>query len=117
MKYKGTHNENESIVSSRLLLDMDAISAMGNMQEVPQETMDATGLNAEAIEGLLEARYSKVVHKRTNGSRYIYEYSAYEDSVSISIYIRLGDGYDMLDAYSLYKDKARNKWYVTVNAI
>ena len=117
MKYKGKYEDLESIVSSRVLLDMDAISALNNRQEVSQETMDAAGLTAEVIDGLLEARYSKVCHKRSDGSRFIYEYSAYENSAGISLYFRLGDGYDMLDAYSLHKVKSTNKWFITVNSI
>ena len=116
MNHKGINNSSMSVVSSMLLLDMTSISSKNNRRGISQSEMDETGLTVDAVEDLFNAKFSKVGHKVGN-NRMIYEYSAYESVAYQILYFRLGDGYDLLDVYTLTKNKSTSTWDVMVNSI
>lgn len=113
MKNKTT-NEMEGLVSPYLELDMEALYNIGTASSVTQETMDGIGLTDEAIDALLECRYCKV---RNIGSRDVFEYSGYENPTYTYLFFRQGDGFDIMTAHSLRKNKTTGIWSITLNEI
>lgn len=76
---------------------------------------ELVGLTDEVIEGLLDARYNKVVGNGTY--REVWSYTAYETQRNIFIYFRRGDGYNTDDWYYLDYDKTAQKWNITFGEI
>lgn len=76
---------------------------------------ELVGLTDEVIEGLLDARYNKVVGNGTY--REVWSYTAYEAVSNIYIYFRRGDGFNTDDWYYLDYNKTTQKWNITFGEI
>ena len=76
---------------------------------------ELVGLTKEIIEGLLDARYNKVVGNGTY--REVWSYTAYEAVSNIYIYFRRGDGFNTDDWYYLDYNKTTQKWNITFGEI
>jgi hypothetical protein len=76
---------------------------------------ELVGLTKEIIEGLLDARYNKVVGNGTY--REVWNYTAYEAVSNIYIYFRRGDGFNTDDWYYLDYNKTTQKWNITFGEI
>lgn len=76
---------------------------------------ELVGLTKEIIEGLLDARYNKIVGNGTY--REVWNYTAYEAVSNIYIYFRRGDGFNTDDWYYLDYDKTTQKWNITFGEI
>ena len=121
MKHKGKIQD-KGIVSARLLVDMESLydtweskSASG-IATLTQSEMDAFELTEEAVDALLDARYNKIASNIAD-QRDIWSYDGYENDTYIYLFIRQGDGADVLNAYSLRKTKSNNTWRVTFTEI
>lgn len=121
MKHKG-EIQDEGIVSARLMVDMESLydtweskSASG-IATLTQSEMDAFGLTEDAVDALLDARYNKIA-SNIAGYRQVWSYDGYDEGSYIYLFIRQGDGADVLNAYSLRKTKSNNTWRVAFTEI
>lgn len=121
MKHKGIIQD-EGIVSARLMVDMESLydtfgeKNVSGIATLTQSEMDAFGLTEDAVDGLLDARYNKIA-SNIAGIRDIWSYDGYEVGAYIYLFIRQGDGSDVLNAYSLTKTKSNNTWRITFTEI
>lgn len=113
MKNKGTYKDNESIVSSRLKLDMELLRDLAGQSNISQSEMDSVGLTDVAVDGLLEARYNKVFDD-WGDYRSVWSYDCYESSAQVRIFLRQGDVGDELEAFRVVKSRSTNKWSITL---
>ena len=121
MEHKGKIQA-EGIVSARLMVDMESLydtfgeKNVSGVATITQSEMDAFGLTEEAVDALLDARYNKIASNIAE-NRDIWSYDGYEIGTYIYLFIRQGDGSDVLNAYSLTKTKSNNTWKVTFTEI
>lgn len=101
---------------NNLAIDFTALDALISLSGSIQSTeMDALGLTSDAVEGLLNAQYNKVIHSGTY--RQVWNYSAYESSDVISIYFHQGDGFDVKSGYELSYNKSTGYWNILFGEI
>lgn len=121
MKHKGIIQA-EGVVSARLMVDMESLydtfgeKNVSGIATLTQSEMDAFGLTEEAVDALLDARYNKIASNIAE-NRDIWSYDGYEQGSYIYLFIRQGDGAEVLNAYSLTKTKSNNTWRVTFTEI
>lgn len=76
-----------------------------------QTVLNRIGFTEDAVNGLLDAKYNKVVGNSTY--REVWNYTAHETASYIEIYLRKGDGNLAGEWYNLYYDKTTKKWNIT----
>lgn len=76
---------------------------------VSNTTMANLGLTEQAIENILDGRYNKVVGKGAN--RDVWDYSAYENTSEICIFLRQGNA-----VYDLKYNKSESTWTIADEA-
>lgn len=76
-----------------------------------QSVMNRIGFTTDAVSGLLDAKYNKVVGNGTY--KEVWGYTAHETASYIEIYLRKGDGYNVNDWYNLYLSKSTGRWNIT----
>lgn len=76
-----------------------------------QAVLNRIGFTESAVNGLLDAKYNKVVGNGTY--KEVWGYTAHETASYIEIYLRKGDGYNVNDWYNLYLSKSTGRWNIT----
>jgi hypothetical protein len=98
-----------------LVIDFHELNGLQGTNLANAALVDLVGLTNEAVNGLLNARYNKVVG---NGAyREVWSYTAYEAVSNIYIYFRRGDGFNTDDWYYLDYNKTTQKWNITFGEI
>lgn len=99
----------EDNAAKNLVADFSLLSSNigdGKLQTV----LNRIGFTTDAVNGLLEAKYNKVVGNGTY--KEVWNYTAHETASYIEIYLRKGDGYNVNDWYNLYLSKSTGRWNI-----
>lgn len=88
---------------SNLALDFQGLYDLIPLSpNVIDSDMDAIGLSASAIDNILTGKYNKIVGVDAN--REVWDYGGYERNNEIFIFLSIGDGFDIHNAYSLFRN-------------
>lgn len=96
-------------------IDFDLLASLDGKSDATQTAMDGLGLTAEAIEGIMNGVYTKVIGK--GQLREVWGYTAYETSDRLSIQLYQGEGYDVKNGYSLEKNTTTGLWTIIYSEI
>ena len=80
-----------------------------------QTVLNRIGFTTDVVNGLLDAKYNKVVGKGTY--REVWNYTAHETATYIEIYLRKGDGNLVGEWYNLYYSKSTQRWNIIFGEI
>lgn len=96
---------------SNVAIDFQGLYALISLSPgVADAEMAAVGLTTEVISGILEARYNKAIG--AGDDREVWNYDGWDGGNAINIFFRQGDGFDVLNAYSLRRDVATGYWTI-----
>lgn len=122
MEYRGKKDGEYGISTpfiTSLRINFDLLESYVGNNSVSDGSMITAGFSSEAVEGLLNGLYTKVVS--STGARQVWDYTAKEilntSSSDYYIYLRRGDGFDIEDGYFITKDGETNKWTVLYDEI
>lgn len=80
-----------------------------------QTVLNRIGFTTDVVNGLLDAKYNKVVGNGTY--REVWNYTTHETASYIEIYLRKGDGNVVGEWYNLYFSKSTGKWNIIFGEI
>lgn len=104
----------EDNAAKNLVVDFSLLSSNigdGKLQTV----MNRIGFTEDAVNGLLDAKYNKVVGNSTY--REVWNYTAHETASYIEIYLRKGDGNLVGEWYNLYYSRSTQRWNIIFGEI
>ena len=104
----------ESNAANNLVINFTLLSS--NIGESKLQTvLNRIGFTEDAVNGLLDAKYNKVVGNSTY--REVWNYTAHETASYIEIYLRKGDGNLVGEWYNLYYSKSTQRWNIIFGEI
>lgn len=100
----------ESNAAKNLVINFTLLSS--NIGESKLQTvLNRIGFTEDAVNGLLDAKYNKVVGNGTY--REVWNYTAHETASYIEIYLKKGDGNLAGEWYNFHYLKTTQKWNIT----
>ena len=100
----------EGNAAKNLVIDFTLLSS--NIGESKLQTvLNRIGFTEDAVNGLLDAKYNKVVGKGTY--KEVWNYTAHETASYIEIYLKKGDDNLAGEWYNLHYLKTTQKWNIT----
>jgi hypothetical protein len=104
----------ESNAAKNLVINFTLLSS--NIGESKLQTvLDRIGFTTDVVNGLLDAKYNKVVGNGTY--KEVWNYTAHETASYIEIYLRKGDGNVVGEWYNLFFSKSTGRWNIIFGEI
>lgn len=98
-----------------LVINFQELEGLNGTTVTNAALADFVGLTNEAVNGLLDARYNKVIGNGTY--REVWNYTAHETASYIEIYLRKGYSDLAGEWYHLHYDRTTQKWDITFGDI
>lgn len=104
----------ENSAAKNLAIDFTLLSSNIGDSKL-QTVLNRIGFTTDVVNGLLDAKYNKVVGNGTY--REVWNYTAHETASHIEIYLRKGDGNLAGEWYNLYYSKSAQRWNIIFGEI